>query len=354
MKQIYFNLKKGEIKLKAENLDDLWYLSNIIEPKDIIKGKTVRKIKLGGEEQRKQKITKKPVFLKIQAEKIEFSKTSDILRVSGIITQGPEDIKLGAHHTFNIEENSIITIIKEKWLIFQLDKLKEACSEKISKILIVVHDREEAYFALMKKYGYEILTHLRGTVQKKADTEKVRGNFYSEILAQVDNYNEKYAFSQIIIASPSFWKEDLMKELKDEELKKKIILATCSSVGRNGINEILKRPETIQALKQERVSNEISSVEKLLDEISKNNLAAYGLKETENAAFAGAVKELLITDTLIMKSRDQNNYEKIDTILKTVEQTKGTILIISSEHEGGKKLDGLGGIGAVLRYKMNY
>lgn len=354
MKQIYSNIKKGELKIKIENLDDLWYLSTIIDPKDLVKGKTIRKIKLGKEEQRKLKIIKKPVFLKIEVEKIEFSKTSDILRISGIIKEGPEDIKLGSYHTFNIEENSIITIIKEKWLKYQLGKINEACSEKISKILIVVHDREEAYFALLKKYGYDLLSNIKGEVQKKAEIETIKGNFYLEIINQIKIYDEKYKLNQIIIASPAFWKEDLMKELKEEELKKKIILATCSSVGRNGINEVLKRQETIQALKQERISIEINLVEKLLEEIAKNNLAVYGLKETENAAYAGAIKELLITDKLIKKSRDENEYEKIDVILKTVEQTKGSILIISSEHEGGKKLNGLGGIGAILRYKLNY
>lgn len=354
VKQIHSNLKKGEIKVKAENPDDLWYLSTLIEPRDMVKGKTIRKIKLGEKEERKANIIKKPVFLKIETEKIEFSKTSNTLRVSGKIKEGPEDIRLDSHHTFNVEENSIITIIKERWLKYQLDKLKEACSENISKILIVVHDREEANFALMKKYGYELLANIQGSVQKKADSEQIKGNFYPEIIKQIKGYDEKYKLSQIIIASPAFWKEDLMKGLNDEELKPKIILATCSSLGRNGINEVLKRPETIQALKQDRISKEINSVEALLEEISKNELAVYGIKETENAAYAGAVKELLITDTLIRKSRDENRYEKIDAIMNTVEQTKGSVLIISSEHEGGKKLNGLGGIGGILRYKLNY
>jgi protein pelota len=354
MKQIHQNLKKGEVKVKVENLDDLWYLSTIIEPKDIVKGKTIRKVKLGNSDERKQRIMKKPVFLKISVEKTEFSKTSDILRVSGKITEGPDDVKLGSHHTFSIGENTIITIIKEHWLKHQLDKLSEACSEKTSKILLVVHDREEAYFALMKKYGYDILSSIRGSVQKKAHGEKVDGTFYAGVISQIRNYDKKYKLSHIIIASPAFWKEELMKELKDKELGQKIILATCSSVGRNGINEVLKRPETMQALKQERISKEINAVEKLLEEISKNNLAVYGLKDVENASYAGAVKELLLTDTLIKKSMQEDNYEKIESLMRAVEQTRGSILIISSEHEGGKKLNGLGGIGAILRYKLAY
>ena len=53
MKQIHSNLKKGEIKLKVENPDDLWYLSTLIEPKDLVKGRTIRKIKPGEKEERK-------------------------------------------------------------------------------------------------------------------------------------------------------------------------------------------------------------------------------------------------------------------------------------------------------------
>lgn len=353
MKKLYADLKKGEIKVQIENLDDLWYLSTVIEPNDLIKGKTIRKIKIGDEGDRKQNIIKKPIFLEIQAEKIEFSKTSDILRISGKIKQGPEDIKLDSYHTFNVEENTTITITK-KWLSYQLDKIKEACSDSGSKILIVVHDREEAYFAIMKKYGYEELCHIQGNVQKKADMEKISGNFYAEVIKKILDYDTKHKFSQIIVASTAFWKEELMKNLKDENVKKRIVLATCSSVDRSGIVEVLKRPETVKALQNERISKELKSVEKLLNEISKDNLGCYGLKETEDAVNAGAVSELLITDKLIMKSREDGDYEKIDNILKNVDKAKGSILIISSLHDGGKKLDGLGGIGGILRYKVNY
>ena len=145
-----------------------------------------------------------------------------------------------------------------------------------------------------------------------------------------------------------------MKELKDENIKGKIILATCSSVGENAINEVLKRPETENALKQDRIAHEFKYVEKLFMEISKNDLASYGLKETKDAAMAGAVKTLLITDSFIQKKRIENKYEPIENIMKIVDTTKGDILIVSSDNEAGKKLDGLGGIAAILRYKLNY
>ena len=111
-----------------------------------------------------------------------------------------------------------------------------------------------------------------------------------------------------------------MKEIEDEKLKSKIILATCSSVGENAINEVLKRPETENALKQDRIAREFRYVEELFVEISKNNLASYGLKETKNAAIAGAVKTLLITDSFIQQKRIENKYEELlnDDDLKLV------------------------------------
>jgi len=60
----------------------------------------------------------------------------------------------------------------------------------------------------------------------------------------------------------------------------------------------------------------------------------------------------LITDSFIFSSREDGKYEIVDEIMKLVDSNKGDIVIISKEHDGGKKLNGLGGIGAILRYKI--
>lgn len=352
MKQIHFNQKQGTAKIEVQTQDDLWYLSHIIDSGDFIKGKTLRKIQKGTEDKSKQ--IKKAVFLKIQAEKIEFSKTTAVLRVGGKVVEGPEDISKGSWHSFNVEPGTVLTIEKQQWLSFQIEKLKEACKSKNPKIIICVFDREEAYFALMKKYGYELLSHLKGKVQKKAVEEKIKPSFYSEIIKQLEEYNKRHNLEKIILGSPAFWKEELMKELKNSELKPKIVLATCSSASKNGIDEVLKRPETTEALREERAAKEINFVENVLSEISKEGNVAYGLKEVKQAAIAGAVETLLVTDELIQKFREKEKYEKLDSIMKIVDASKGSIAIISSEHEGGKKLAGLGGIAALLRYKINY
>ena len=40
--------------------------------------------------------------------------------------------------------------------------------------------------------------------------------------------------------------------------------------------------------------------------------------------------------------------------MKAVENAKGIVHIINSDHEGGKKLDGLGGVAGILRYRMEF
>ena len=109
-----------------------------------------------------------------------------------------------------------------------------------------------------------------------------------------------------------------------------------------------------EALRQERTAKEINKVEELFTEIAKSNLAVYGMKETKSASEIGAVKELLITDAFIQKSRSEDFYYDVEKIMKSVDKAKGEVEIISSEHEAGRKLDGLGGIAAILRFKLNY
>ncbi len=355
MKVIFKNIKNGELKLKVDNQDDLWALSQIVEPEDLITGKTIRKIKKGDSDT-KTSITKKPVTLTIAVEKVEFHPYSANLRLSGVVRQGPEDVPHGSHHTFDIQENTIIKIIKKHWYSYQLEKIDEATKQKPIGVLICILDREEAGFALLKQYGYEWLSSFKGNVSKKAMEEKKESNFYEEVSKQIDEYVKRYDLENIIVASPAFWKEDLMKVFKKKypELLKKITLATCSDTGKTGLNEVLKREEVKSVMQKQRMAKELKAVEKLLAEISKNELAAYGFEETKQAAQAGAIDTLLLTDTLIKKRRQQDTFAELDSLMQLVDKSRGKILIISSEHDAGKELEGLGGIGAILRYKINY
>jgi protein pelota len=87
-------------------------------------------------------------------------------------------------------------------------------------------------------------------------------------------------------------------------------------------------------------------VDNLLTEIAKNSSkVAYGVKQTTDAINLGAVSRLLILDT---KVPENNMGEAMDM----VENMKGEVMVISSEHDGGKQLESLGGMAAILRYEI--
>ncbi|MBR1974118.1 MAG: HAD hydrolase family protein, partial [Candidatus Methanomethylophilaceae archaeon] len=68
-------------------------------------------------------------------------------------------------------------------------------------------------------------------------------------------------------------------------------------------------------------------------------------QEVKDAADAGAVETLLILDSKLRE-------EDLDTIVRTVEVQKGNVIIVSAQHDGGKQLASLGGLGAILRYRL--
>jgi protein pelota len=69
------------------------------------------------------------------------------------------------------------------------------------------------------------------------------------------------------------------------------------------------------------------------------------MNEVKNAAMAGAVEELLVIDNLLRK-------KDVEKIMNLVENLRGKVMVVSSEHEGGKQLTALGGMVALLRYPL--
>jgi len=349
MHLIHKDLKQGLVTIKVTDPEDLWYLSTIIEPHDIITGKTTRKIKIGDSEN--AKVIKKTYTLKIEAEKIEFNSTAQALRINGKVIIPLEDIPKGSYHTISVEVNEEFTLEKKQWLEYQLQKLEEA-TEKRYNYLLCLFDREEVLFALTKKSSYEILLTLKGDVPKKSHSVEIKKDFQEEIIALLRTYNTRFSPEKIILASPAFYKEDLNKKITDTEIKKKIILATCSDVTESNLPEVIASPELNSALQSSRSREEQIIIDELLKEISKDGAAAYGYEEVKQTILTGSIKTLLLTDTFIQQARNAENYDELDKLIKQVYSMQGKIYIFSQEQESGKKLHGLGGIAALLKYKV--
>ncbi len=234
---------------------------------------------------------------------------------------------------------------------YQRKKLEEAAEAKFN-YLLCLFDREEAIVALTRPKGYEILVKLQGEVPKKRKTVKVLKDFSEEIIKALETYSARHSPRQIILASPAFYKEELFKRITSPELKKKIVLAACSDVSEKSLDEVLKSPELARVLENSRVREEQLLVDELLKEIKKDNLAAYGWKEVQEAVRAGAVSKLLLAEKFVREKREKKEFPALDELMKLVDTMQGQIYLISSEHDGGRQLEGLGGIAAILRYKL--
>ena len=130
-----------------------------------------------------------------------------------------------------------------------------------------------------------------------------------------------------------------------EEMFSKAFLYHTGQSGMNGIQELMKRGMGAEVLKDSRVAEETELVERLLEQVGTDGLATYGPKEVREAAKAGAVEQLLILDSLV-RERD------VESLMRTVEDSRGRVTIVSEMHEGGKKLESLGGMAALLRYRI--
>ncbi len=347
MKVLYENLKTSEIKLRLESMDDLWHLFNIIERGDIVFTMTYRREEKKTDKLRPERGKKKPMRLGIVVEDIEFHEFSDRLRVHGVIKEGPQD--LGSYHTFNLTEGDKISIIKESWKDHHLKRIDEAIkATRQPLILFLTMDYDEAEFAFLRQSGVQEIARITsgGTGKRFKRSEKAKKEFYGEVLEKLEGMMREA--TPLIILGPGFAKEEffnLGKSLKPE-LFSNCVLQGTGQVGMAGVQEALKEGVAPQILQNTRVAYETTIVEELLSEISKEGTYAYGYNEVENALLAGAVKKLLVIDKLVRE-------RKVDELLRIASEKKTEIVIINLTHDSGKKLNALGGVAAILRYRIS-
>jgi len=281
---------------------------------------------------------RKPVTLTLELEKITFSETGK-LRAGGKIAAGPEDIQLGSHHTIQIEPGMVLTVKKEAWKPWELDRLKKA-SVKEPLLLVCLIDRDGVDFAGLLASGAKFLGSK--SFKKIKGQEERREPFYREI---TDYLARETEYEAIILAGPGFEPENLLKFIKEKEpkLAGKIALEKASERGKSGMQEVIKRSAN-KILLQTRVSRETKVVEEFLETVAREGLAVYGKKETREAAGMGAIETLLVSEQVVAEFED---------VMEAVEKHRGQVMLISTTHEAGEKFLSLGGIGGLLRFRVS-
>jgi len=349
MKIIHKDLSKGEIKLMIDTLDDLWHLSQIIEPGDIIYSVTYRRQQAKSDIIRSTKTEKVRVFLGINVEKMEFSHYSDTLRLTGVIVEGDQ---MGSYHTINIEVGSTPKIIKS-WKDYQLDRIGEAIrSSKEPKILIVALDEGESDFGIVKQYGIDFIASINRNIPGKRDLslrKSEKESFFKETAEKIGSILRETEIKAAIVAGPGFVKDEFHSWVKERmpDLSPRINVKSISVNGRTGIWEVVKRGYVEDIYEESRVANEISLIEELFQKILED-MAVYGVQEVRAAVEASQAEKVLVTDELL------RNSDEVQSIIKETKNFGTESHIISTSHEGGDRLSGVGGIAAMLRFKLSY
>ncbi len=332
--------------LLPETLTDLWYLEKVIDPGDLVSSTSFRKFQTEtGKSERKR------VWVKLKVEKVDFQRFSNVLRVLGVIVEGrPEElVSFGAHHTLEISPGNSFTLEKQRWLDYHHRLLERAIkASKKPKQVLVVMDEDQANIFTLTEIGLEDsgTAYCRGGGKWGEVDESVRLRYFHEVARAL----ERFDVPHIIVGGPGFAKTDF-KKFCDENypnLAKKLITVDLGSSGRSGVNELLSRNEISKALEEARLSRETKLINELMAEIGRDGLATYGLGGVREALDYGAVSKLLLTDKFF-----SDNREMCEGLLQKAEETRAEIEIIGSDYDPGKQLQALGGIAAILRFKID-
>ncbi len=346
MKILHQDTRKGVIKLRIDNLDDLWHLKNVIAPNDIVSSLTYRREETQSDKLRSERGEKKPMWLDIEVEKVEFHEFTDRLRVLGTIVDGPQD--LGSYHTLNLTEGDEVSIKKEEWNKHELDRLKEAVEESEKPVItFVALEQNDITVAIMRQYGVKEMAHLSPNMGGKMyDGDRMTTDeLFEEVIKVLRTVIEPG--DPLVILGPGFTKEDFFEYAKRHHpgIVSNAEVIPAGVGGLTGIHEILKSGRERSVLDGHRVSYECGMVEELLTRIKIDGAYAYGDESVEKAITVGAAEKLLILDTRVREKRGER-------LMKQAEQLGGDVVVIGSGHEGGKQLKALGGVGALLRYKL--
>ncbi|MEM0037747.1 MAG: peptide chain release factor aRF-1 [Zestosphaera sp.] len=243
---------------------------------------------------------------------------------------------------------------------FHVEFLEDLVEESEVYGLVII-ERDEATIGLLKGDRIILLDELEGYIpgkhskggwsQRRFDRviEELTEEFFKSVAEKLNSYLLPYLeqgkLKGIIVGGPGYMKLDFIKsDAIDYRLKQLIMpeLMDVSSQSIPGLKELVVRAREL--LKQHTYVRTFDAIEEFKTHLAKDDgLATYGEKEVAEALNLGAVKYLIVTE----------DYEKIDEILKLVEERGVEVFVINKEvpeYDWLKKT--FNGLVAVLRYQL--
>ena len=342
---------RERMTLVPENVDDLWHLSHVLESGDLVSGDTTRRIQRDDEQLRDTGGQREHLFVTIEVDDVEFARFANRLRVGGEIVDCSREDQLGHHHTINVEEHDEVTIEKH----FKPDQVEriEAAEEAAENadVAIATVEEGEAHIHTVAQYGTEERFSFTAPTGK-GEYARPRSELFAELgkaLARMD-------VDAIILAGPGFTKQDARDYIAENhaEVADLLTVVDTAGVGDRGVHEVLKRGAVDEVQTQTRISKEAELLDDLMEGIATGEKVAYGIDEVAEAADFGAVETLLVVDDRLRQERQGDGDWDVDVneVIQTVERQGGEVTVFSGEFDPGQQLRNLGGIAALLRYRL--
>ena len=344
---------RERVTLVPESLDDLWHLTYLVEPSDSVSGDTTRRIQRADDRVRDTGGEREPMSVTIEAESAEFDKFANRLRISGTIEWASREDQIGAHHTLNVQERAEIDIEKH-WKPDQERRLEEAIeATDAPDVAIATVEEGAAAVHTVAQYGAEERVSLTGPTGKG---EYARDR--SELFAELASVLSRMDVDAILLAGPGFTKRDALDFIERERptvAERITTTVDTSAIGDRGVHEVLKRGAVADVQAETRIAAEAELIDELTARIAREEPATYGVGEVAKAAEFGAIERLLILDERLREERGEGGEWEadVDTVIENVEHQGGNVTVFSSEFAPGNQLDSLGGIAALLRYRLS-
>lgn len=170
----------------------------------------------------------------------------------------------------------------------------------------------------------------------------------------------------ILLASPGFVAAGFQKYIQNvassstpalKRLLPSVVVVHSASGYLHSLAEVLQSPAVKTILADTKYARETKLMDDFLEQLRKEtNKATYGPREVESAVEQGAVGRgggVLIVSNRLFRSQDVGERKRWVGLVDRVRDVEGgEVRILSSDHESGKRLDGLGGVAALLTFPI--
>ena len=364
----------GSVTLFPEEPEDMWHTYNLLAPHDFLQASAIRKVtteSATGSTSTHRVHTQ----LTISIEKIDFDPASSSLHINGRVVVENDYVRLGAYHTLDLDLNRNFSVTKAAgWDSVAMQVIKEACdpAERAEIGAVVMHEGL-ANVCLVTEFMTILRQRIEVPIPRKRRTAQGgtsnlgahdRGieRFYETIYQSILRHLPFESLKVILLASPGFLAEGLMSYIFGQASKadnkallksrSKFLTANVSTGHLHALNELLKSPILQARLSSTRFMKESTAIDKFFEMMNTDeDRAWYGAKEVEKAVDRGAVSTLLLSNSLL-RSPSVVERRKFVRIVEEVRKMGGEALVLSSIHESGRRLDGLGGVAAVLSFPL--